>query len=149
MIQDYEQELTVAGGHNTNFAAGSEYGTKPYDKKGSHDANTGEPIHAFMQILGADVDNLTSLKIDIVDSTTGASGGTETVVGSRTFLLADLTQAAGVRRIDILNPGLAARRYLAAKLTVAGTTPTAGALCKVWLAKATDVAPQNAGVNIG
>ena len=149
MILDYEQELTLAGGHDTDFAAGTEYGSKPYDQKAAADAAVGEPIHAYMQVLVADVNQAATIQIDIVASDTGASGGNEVVLCTRTFANANLTVAEGVRRVGICVPGKTPYRYLAAKITTAVGTADGGSLTKVWLGKASDHAPQNDGVNIG
>jgi hypothetical protein len=137
MIIDYEQELTTAGGQ---AVTANGYGTKNYDQKGPVDGALGAPLHAFMQVVGANFNNLTSLDIAIVGDDDGA-GTNEVVILTKNFLLAALTTALGVRRLGILPPGTR-KKFLREKHTVTGTAPTTGKIV-VWFSKGDDVAPAN------
>jgi hypothetical protein len=148
MITDYTQELTASAGHPIDFAAGSEYGSKPYDLKAAgQDPAVGEPLQVFMQVVDADVDNLDSLTVAVVSDTDGA-GTSEVVVLSKSYALAALTTALGVRRVGVIPAGVITKQYLTAKLTTVGAGTATQGKVKVWLAKASDVSPQNNGANI-
>jgi len=146
MILDLEMELSAAGGQLFNATdTNSEYGSRPYDMQATgRDPAIGVPLDVFFQVVGADSDVGTSYVIAVVADTDGA-GGSEAVVLSATYLAAVLTTALGVRRLGTINPGqvTSTLRYLTAKVTTNGTTPTAG-LLKIWLQKATDSVPANA-----
>lgn len=144
MLLDYDQELTLAGGHVVDFAAGSEYGSRPYDLMAAgQDPAVGERLAAFYQVKVATINTLTSLTIAIVNDTDGA-GGSEVVVASKSVLQAALLVANGVVRIGDIDPAQIALRYLTLKLTVVGSTPTTGQL-SAFLVKGDDQAPQNVG----
>lgn len=149
MIQDYEQELTVDGGHDLDgFAAGTAYGARPYDRMAAGgDDGVGEKLAAYMQIVGADTDLLTSLAVALVTDTDGA-GGSAVVLCTKTFLAAALLVANGVQFVGYADPLVAMKRYLTARLVVVGTTPTADSYCKVWFEKGDDRVPHNSGLTI-
>jgi hypothetical protein len=140
MLMDYEQELTTADGQAITATA---YGTKPYDQKGAADAAVGEPLHVLMQVLGANFNSLTSLLVEVYGDDDGA-GTNEVSLVSKSFTLAQLTTALGVRRVGIVPPGTR-KKFLRAKFTVTGTNPSTGKIA-VWLAKGADAV--QAGVTI-
>lgn len=142
MLQDYEQELTTAGGQAITANA---YGTKSYDQKAAADAAVGEPLHVFMQVVSANFNTLTSLDIALVGDDDGA-GANEVTVVTKNFLAAELTTALGVRHVGIASPGVK-KKFYRAKFTVNGSNPSTGAL-KVWLAKGVDVSRANAAGTI-
>lgn len=142
MILDYEQELTTANGQ---AITGNAYGTKPYDQKSAHDGAVGEPLDVFMECT-ENFDQLTSLDVILVNDDDGA-GSNEVVLVTKNFLAAALTVAAGVRRVGRVSPGVAAKRYLTAKLGVNGTDPNNGKI-RVWFTKGSDMSPSNAGTSL-
>lgn len=148
MIHDYEQELTTAGGQLFDAAdTASEYGTKPFDMKAAGiDPAVGEKLQLAFRLVDADSDVGTSLQFDVVESTTGAAGGTEVVVGTKTVAVAGLTTAAGNFYIGI-DQGQISKRYLALKVTTAGSAATAGKI-SAWLVKGSDAIPKNAGITV-
>ena len=145
MIQDLEQELTTVGGQ---ALTGTAYGTKPYDLKSAHDPAVAEPLVALFKVSDADLDLLTSLNVEVYADDDGA-GGNEVSVLARSFVLADLTVAKGVRRIGTIRPGqmAATNKQLRGKFTVTGTNPSQGKV-HLWLVKESDAIPFNEGVKI-
>jgi len=143
MIIDYEHELTSAGGQL--FNASPEYGSKPYDQgvTSPGDPAVGEPLEFWIQVDDANSDVATYYDVDLVCSSTGASGGSEEVVVTRRLLTAALL-AGTSHMIGRVPPHLCTRRYLAAKLTPDSGTPTTGKI-KAWLQKSSDGTPANAG----
>lgn len=141
MILDYQQELTTAGGQL--FTAAAPYGTRPLDLLTTGiDPAIGDPLVCCWRVYGADSDVGTSQEIEIYDSTTGASGGSETEIAtSGAITRANLTVAKGIRSFAIPK-GSITREFLAVKVATVGTDPTAGKL-KVWLQKGIDATPSN------
>jgi hypothetical protein len=145
MILDYEQELSAAGGQLFNASDGnSEYGSKPYDLKATSpgDPAVGEPLDVFAQVDDANSDVGTSYDIAVVNDTDGA-GTSEVSLVSRTILVAALLLGT-THFIGRIAPHLASKRYLTAKVTTHGGTPTTGKM-KIWLQKSGDGIPVNAG----
>lgn len=145
MIQDLEQELTTAGGQAITATA---YGTRPYDLKSTHDPAVAEPLVALMKVVGADFNNLDYLDVEVYADDDGA-GTNEVSVLKKTFALADLTVAKGVRRVGTIDPGQMAstNKFLRGKFTVDGSDPSTGKI-KLWLVKGADAIPFNEGVKI-
>lgn len=150
MIKDFDQELTLAGGHDLAFATGDEYGSRPYDKglaaAGVNDPAVGEPLHVMCELVESFIET-NAVTVALVADTDGAGAG-EVVLASRVFADGELDEATEetVYRVGTVSPGdigATAKRYLTAKISTNGTTPTTG-LMKVWLQKGTDVTPANA-----
>jgi len=149
MIFDYEQELTVANGHDIAAIGNNAtvYGSRPYDLKAAGvNANIGG-LTLMFQILGADVTTATSIAIGLVTDTDGAGTGAVTLL-SRVYAIAALTVAAGVQEVGLIpSPGVAFKRYLTAQFIAVGD-PAGAAFCKVWIKRGLYQLPQNTGVNI-
>jgi hypothetical protein len=147
MILDYEMELTAAGGQLFNAADGlSEYGAKPYDLKATApgDPAHGEPLDVFAQVDDANSDVGTSLDIALVNDTDGA-GGSEITTGMPSITVPRAALLVGTpHRVGRVSPGLCTKRYLTPKVTTHGDPATVGKL-KIWLQKAADGVPANAG----
>lgn len=150
MLIDREQLLTPLAGQLFNATDGNaEYGSAAYDlKSDGYNPAIGEPIEAYFMLVGSDVNNLTSYDIAIVADDDGA-GTNEVSLVTKNVLLASLTEASGVQHIGSLSRGAlgAAGQYLTAKVTTHGSTPTTG-LMRIWLAKGTDVAPNNPALKL-
>jgi hypothetical protein len=153
MLLDHEHELTEDGG--LNMAAKTldvaYYGDKPYDLGTTlRDVAIGEgPISVFYQLLGADMDDITSMTIDIINDTDGAGTSPVTLLTTGAVELASLTTALGVRRIGVIAPGLITKRYLTAKVTMTGgSSPENACKVKVFFQVGSDVAPANTGRTI-
>jgi len=155
MIVDREQLLTPLAGQLAAGASGAAvYGSTPYDLKattyGGNPA-VGEPLEAHFMLVGSDVDNATNgVTFEIVADDDGA-GTNEVSLVSKTVLLASLDEADGVQHIGtLLKTALAAtNQYLVVKMTtVTGGTASTTGLIRVWLSKATDVAPNNAALQL-
>ncbi len=142
MIGDDELELTTKGGQ---AVTGDAYGTRPYDQKGAMMPGVGEMLHVLMKVT-EDFDNLDDLDVSVVNDTNGA-GGSEVVLVTKNFLAAALVVSAGVQRVGVISPGLAALRYMTAKLGVNGTDPAAGKIV-VWLQPGEVATPHNNGASI-
>lgn len=144
MIIDHEQELCTSGGQLFNATDGNaEYGAKCFDLKAASpgDPAVGEPLEFWAKVGTANCDVGTSYDIELVNDDDGA-GTNEISLVKRTILLAALT-ANTKHPIGRVMPGLCTRRYLTAKVTTHGTTPTAG-LLTLWVQKASDGSPLNA-----
>lgn len=160
MILDYEMQLTSglpAVGQAINPAsAATVYGALPYDQKASGaDPAVGDALDAFVKVTTTYI-TATHALIQIVGSSTGASGGNEDVLLSRIFTLAELASTAGVKRIGRIAPGSGSNkyRYLALKVgaftlmdadgagSTGGGNMTTG-LMAAWLQKASDAIPHN------
>ena len=141
MITDLQMYLTPVAGQLFNETDGnSEYGSVPYDLGAAGvDPAVGEALDVLCRVVDADNNVGTSYDVAVVASTTGAAGGTEAVVATSTILVANLTRYK-THRIGRIQPGAIAKRYLAAKVTTHGGTPTAGKLA-IWLAKGSDAVP--------
>lgn len=154
MLLDHEQFLTVDGGHVVDFAAGSQYGAKPYDLKAAgsglyngNDPAVGEPLDVWARVT-ENFNNLTDLVVDLGHDSDGAGTGWASVLpAAKTITLANLTTAVGIQRVGTVLPGVITKRYLTPKLTVSGSTPTTGKI-DVWFTKATHGAPANKGVTL-
>jgi hypothetical protein len=144
MLIDYEQELTTKDGQDLAGVA-SGYGTKSYDQKAAADAAVGEPLEAFFKIVDANVDAATSILFSIVGDDDGA-GTNEVTILSKSFALAALTTALGVRSIGRLPRGTSKKHYRF-KWAVTGANPTQGAIV-AWLSKGSDAARANAAGTI-
>ena len=132
MLQDYEQELNTAGGQLFDAANGaSEYGAKEYDHKATTpgDPAVGERLDVTMQVVDADCDVGTSYTIEIVAGATSGGGGSETVLLSKSILVAALTENTH-HFIGTIPPGVGTMyRYLQSKVTsVTSSAPTTGKL---------------------
>lgn len=152
MLLDYGQELTEDGGLNMGAKALDTdfYGDKPYDLGSASpgDAAVGERITCYFQVLDADFDDITSADISVVNDEDGA-GTNEVVLLTETVALADLTVAAGVRRLGTIEPGLITKQYLAGKVRMTGgSAPENEAKVKIFFQVGDDVAPANAGRTI-
>ncbi len=143
MLQDYEHELTTAGGQAVTATA---YGTKPYDQKAAADAGVGEPLSMFFQITTADLNNATSYTIELYGDDDGA-GTNEVAVLSKSYALAALTVALGIRRVGIVPPGTRKKFYRAKWTRVGGSDSNQGKIV-AWLAKGSDVGRANAAGTI-
>lgn len=142
MIQDFELYLTPAAG---SACAGNTYGDRSVDQKAAADAAIGEGLDCFVQCK-TDVDNLTSLTVDLVADDDGA-GTNEVVVATRSLTLAQLNTNA-VFFIGRVRPGAAEKKHYRIKYTEVGTDDSGTGRIAAWLNKATDYAPRNAGTSI-
>lgn len=143
MIEDYELELTTAGGQAITATA---YGTKKVDQKGVAEAAIGDQLSLCFQVVTADFNTLTSIDVSLKADDDGA-GTNEVDLVTKNFLLAALTTAKGVRRIMVPPIGTE-KRFMRVKFTVNGSAPSQGAMV-AWLQKGHDRIPYNDGVKIG
>lgn len=144
MILDYTAELADKGGQLFNATdTNAEYGSKNFDLMvAGRDIMIGAPVYAIFKVGSANCDVGTSYTLEIVADDDGAATN-EVSLGSETVVKASLT----ANTMHVVGPLKASKivstsRYIRAKVTTSGTTPTAGTL-EVFLVKGVDVVPFN------
>lgn len=146
MMEDADLELTGSPGVGQAFTA-TAFGSRGYDLgvAGGADVAVGESLQPVWQVT-ENYNNLTSAVVEMGCADDAAGTNFVSLATSGTVVLANLTTAnSPLKRLGgIIAPQSITKRFLVARVTVTGTTPTTGKV-RVLLHKGDQALPVNPG----
>lgn len=142
MMEDALLELTSNPGTGQAVTVDA-YGGSPYNLGvAGVDPAVGEPLDLFYQVT-EDFATAVSLAINVIHDDDGVGTNKATLLTTGAVVLANLTVAAGAKRIGRIGPQQITKKYLGVFLDIS-TTATAGKV-RVWAQKGLASSPVNAG----